>query len=104
MPPPHGLNVELPVAGEPAVHLLERMLAFDPGRRCSGEEALAHEYFADLEAGDEEIGARCRQLRGYVHTGGGFLFYPNGLSGDCTFWEHPTKKHPKTTSRGVFGA
>lgn len=43
-------------AGEPAVHLLERLLAFDPGRRCSGEEALAHEYFADLEASDEDIG------------------------------------------------
>ena len=43
-------------AGEPAVHLLERLLAFDPGRRCSGEEALAHEYFADLEASDADIG------------------------------------------------
>jgi serine/threonine protein kinase len=39
------------------VHLLERLLAFDPDRRCSGEEALAHEYFADLEASDAEIGA-----------------------------------------------
>ncbi len=39
------------------MHLLERLLAFDPDRRCSGEEALAHEYFADLEASDAEIGA-----------------------------------------------
>jgi serine/threonine protein kinase len=31
------------------VHLLERMLAFDPGRRISAEEALSHEYFAPLE-------------------------------------------------------
>ena len=46
-----------PVAGEPAVHLLERMLAFDPGRRCGGEEALAHEYFADLETPDADPGA-----------------------------------------------
>ncbi len=37
-------------AGEAAVHLLGRMLAFDPGRRISAEEALCHEYFAALEA------------------------------------------------------
>ena len=36
-------------AGEPAVHLLERMLAFDPDRRLSAEEALTHEYFTSLE-------------------------------------------------------
>lgn len=32
------------------MHLLERMLAFDPVRRVSAEEALAHEYFAPLES------------------------------------------------------
>ena len=32
------------------MHLLGRMLAFDPGRRISAEEALCHEYFAALEA------------------------------------------------------
>ena len=37
------------LTGEASVHLLERMLAFDPGRRCSAEEALTHEYFADLQ-------------------------------------------------------
>ena len=37
-------------AGEAAVHLLGRMLAFDPGRRISAEEALSHEYFAALES------------------------------------------------------
>jgi len=37
-------------AGEAAVHLLGRMLAFDPGRRISAEEALCHEYFAALES------------------------------------------------------
>lgn len=36
-------------AGEATVHLLERLLAFDPERRCSAEEALAHEYFAHLD-------------------------------------------------------
>lgn len=35
-------------AGEAAVDLLARLLAFDPARRCSPEEALAHEYFADV--------------------------------------------------------
>lgn len=32
------------------MHLLERMLAFDPERRLSAEEALTHEYFASLES------------------------------------------------------
>ncbi len=31
------------------MHLLGRMLAFDPERRITAEEALAHEYFAALE-------------------------------------------------------
>ena len=33
-------------AGEPAVDLLRRMLAFDPERRCSAAEAASHEYLA----------------------------------------------------------
>ena len=37
-------------AGEVAVHLLERLLAFDPERRASADEALAHEYFAGMES------------------------------------------------------
>lgn len=37
-------------AGEPAVHLLSRLLSFDPSRRCSAEEALAHEYLTAVEA------------------------------------------------------
>ena len=39
----------LGAAGEAAVHLLSRMLNFEPARRCSAEEALEHEYFNDLE-------------------------------------------------------
>ncbi|WIA12477.1 hypothetical protein OEZ85_012512 [Tetradesmus obliquus] len=35
-------------AGEVAVDLLARLLSFDPARRCSCEEAMAHEYFEDL--------------------------------------------------------
>ena len=41
-------------AGEVAVDLLSRMLQFDPGRRCSAEEALAHEYFEGVELGGED--------------------------------------------------
>ncbi|CAL8464089.1 g3624 [Coccomyxa elongata] len=39
-------------AGESAIHLLERMLAFDPDRRIGAEEALTHEYFTSLETAD----------------------------------------------------
>jgi hypothetical protein len=35
-------------AGEAAVHLLTRLLEFDPRRRAPCEEALAHEFFSDL--------------------------------------------------------
>ena len=43
--------------GEAAVHLLGRMLAFDPERRISAEEALAHEYFTALETSSiDDIG------------------------------------------------
>ena len=43
-------QIRYDIAGEAAVHLLGRMLAFDPGRRISAEEALSHEYFAALES------------------------------------------------------
>jgi len=42
-----------PPAGEVAVHLLSRLLAFDPERRCSAEEALQHEYFSGLETTED---------------------------------------------------
>jgi mitogen-activated protein kinase 1/3 len=35
-------------AGEVAVHLLSRLLEFDPKRRAGCEEALSHEFFADI--------------------------------------------------------
>lgn len=36
--------------------LLQRLLAFDPARRCGAEEALAHEYLSDIRvvAGQSE--------------------------------------------------
>ena len=40
-------------AGEVALSLLARMLAFDPARRPSAAEVLAHEYFAEGEDGEE---------------------------------------------------
>ena len=43
-------------AGEAAVHLLSRPLAFDPSRRCSAEEALTHEYLHSFEAIDTQMG------------------------------------------------
>jgi hypothetical protein len=45
------------------VDLLARLLAFDPTRRCSPEEALAHEYFADTSTGEAGAGAaHCLRL------------------------------------------
>ena len=35
-------------AGEVAIHLLTRLLEFDPERRLTCEEAMQHEYFAEL--------------------------------------------------------
>ena len=35
------------------MHLLSRLLAFDPERRCTAEEALQHEFFSGLETGDD---------------------------------------------------
>ncbi len=50
-------------AGEPAIHLLERMLAFDPDRRIGAEEALTHEYFTSLETADlDDLGAALEPL------------------------------------------
>ena len=43
-------------AGEAAVHLLSRLLAFDPARRCPAEEALSHEYLGSFENLDANMG------------------------------------------------
>jgi mitogen-activated protein kinase 1/3 len=43
-------------ANEAALHLLSRLLEFDPARRAGCEEALAHEFFAELR-GALEAGA-----------------------------------------------
>lgn len=39
-----------------ATDLLVRMLAFDPSKRCTVEEALAHPYLASLHDPEEEPG------------------------------------------------
>ena len=69
----------LHVTGEVAVHLLTRLLAFDPARRCTADEALQHEFFAGLESIDDvEAGlsssfpARCGHKN--ASTTGGFVF------------------------------
>ena len=41
-----------------AAALLERMLAFDPARRCAIDEALAHPFFADLPMTAQRVTAK----------------------------------------------
>lgn len=43
-----------PGANPLALNLLERMLAFDPSKRCGVEEALEHPYFATLHDPEDE--------------------------------------------------
>lgn len=43
-----SLHRKFKSAGEVAVHLLSRLLEFDPGRRATCEEALSHELFGPL--------------------------------------------------------
>lgn len=45
-------------AGEVAVDLLSRLLQFDPARRASAEESMAHEYFALLHMEAQMAGER----------------------------------------------
>ena len=66
-------------AGEPAVHLLGRLLAFDPARRCSAEEALAHEYLHCFEAIDLQFGELCAFV---------YLLSPTILSARQAFRPH----------------
>ncbi len=48
----------LGAAGEPAVHLLSRLLTFDPSHRATAAEALCHEYFAGDDASFGQSAAR----------------------------------------------
>ena len=38
-----------------AVDLLEKMLVFDPHKRISVDDALAHEYMSSLDASDDDV-------------------------------------------------
>lgn len=42
-----------------AVDLLEKLLVFDPDRRLSAEEALAHPYCATYYYPDDEVSVTC---------------------------------------------
>jgi serine/threonine protein kinase len=53
-------------AGEVAIHLLMRLLEFDPGRRLTCDEAMLHEYFASRDMdGDWQAGVdgSCHDLK-----------------------------------------
>ena len=47
---------------ETAMDLLLRLLAFDPRRRCTAEEALCHEYLVDLENEDAMLGESAARM------------------------------------------
>ena len=49
MYPPTPLEAVLPSLGEPGVNLLERHIVCFPGGRISADEAMKHEYFADID-------------------------------------------------------
>ncbi|GLI58621.1 hypothetical protein VaNZ11_000356 [Volvox africanus] len=57
-------------AGEVGVDLLARLLQFDPGRRASAEEAMAHEYFAIMHV-EAQMAATvlASQVTGYRRVG-----------------------------------
>lgn len=65
------------------MHLLSRLLAFDPERRCTAEEALQHEYFVGLETAEPDTGKRqpCKLVEAwrrdspcFVRSAPGFFF------------------------------
>lgn len=47
----NSINTDAPLE---AIDLLEKMLAFNPSKRMTVEEALRHPYLADLHDSDEE--------------------------------------------------
>jgi len=51
---PMSFHKLFPHANPQAIDLLQRMLAFDPAKRISVEEALAHPYLADYHYPDDE--------------------------------------------------
>ena len=47
--PPARFSVVVPTLNEHGIDLLERHLVCYPAKRITAEEAMAHEYFADID-------------------------------------------------------
>lgn len=52
--PPKSFSTLFPSADPAALHLLERMLAFNPSKRCTTDEALNHEFFSSVRRSELE--------------------------------------------------
>lgn len=55
--PKKGLKERYPSADPAAIDLLEKMLKFNPERRCTADEALEHEFFRGVRRKEMERSA-----------------------------------------------
>ena len=46
--PPKSIATLVPSLGEVGVDLFEKMMAYDPGRRITAQNALSHPFFDDM--------------------------------------------------------
>ncbi|GIL46871.1 hypothetical protein Vafri_3743 [Volvox africanus] len=86
-------------AGEVGVDLLARLLQFDPGRRASAEEAMAHEYFAIMHVEAQMAAtALASQVASYGRVGSQ-QYHKSGPQ-----WEEDEETRPLVGSLAAAGS